>query len=531
MEGMILMKRNLLALALSAALVLSLTACGRTDGGASSDGSAQEDGVSALILSDDSVTLDGQIVTETGGTVSVGHEIVYYESGKGSDYGAGTADEEHSAEEAAEHTVVTVRKAGTYRVSGTLSKGQIAVDLGADAKTDPSAVVTLILDNVDVTCTVAPALIFYNVYECDTQWVAYDDSDSSEDYQAPSPTDVDTSAAGANIVLADGSTNNFTGSHVAKIYKEGTEKKLHKYDGAFYSKMSMNISAESAGTGVLNITGDNEGLDSELHLTINSGYLNIRSQDDGINTNEDGVSVTAINGGTVQINAGLGAEGDGIDSNGSIVINGGNVYTMANAQSPDGGLDADGDIIINGGFVAALGVRNDQVSQKSGQQYMELSFASSLPAGSAIKLTDPDGSELLAFTTEKACQSLIFSSDTLESGVDYTLTVNGVVQQYTGRQSGGFDGGRAPEGSDGQTPPELPDGQTPPEKPDGANGHTPPERPDEGQSGKQPPENGQKPPMDGRPDGQQDGGSTEQPSSLFTLSDSRHSFSGICDSQ
>lgn len=108
--------------------------------------------------------------------------------------------------------MVTIRKAGTYRVSGSLSAGQLAVDLGDDAKTDPSAVVTLILDGVDITCTVAPAVIFYNVYECDADFVAYD-SEETDNYVA-SPT-VDTSAAGANVILADGSVNNISGSYVA----------------------------------------------------------------------------------------------------------------------------------------------------------------------------------------------------------------------------------------------------------------------------------------------------------------------------
>ena len=123
---------------------------------------------------------------------------------------------------------------GTYRLSGVLSQGQIFVDLGDTAKTDPEAVVTLILDGVDITCTVAPAVFFYQVYECDQDWTAYDSGESG-DY-TPTGT-VDTSAAGANVLLAAGSTNTVTGSHVARIYKEGTTKKLHKYDGAFYSRM------------------------------------------------------------------------------------------------------------------------------------------------------------------------------------------------------------------------------------------------------------------------------------------------------
>lgn len=239
------------------------------------------------------------------------------------------------------------------------------MDLGDGAKTDPGAVVTLILDNVDLTCTVAPAVFFYRVYECDTDWAAYD-AGGAEDYAASGV--ADTSAAGANVILAAGSENNITGSHVARIYKEGTTKKLHKYDGAFYSRMSMNLSGDNGDdTGVLNIVADNEGLDSELHLTVNGGTICIESQDDGINTNEDGVSVTTINGGSLTVNAGLGSEGDGIDSNGYLTINGGTIWTMANETSPDGGIDADGAITINGGTLYAFGTRNDAADSDSAQ--------------------------------------------------------------------------------------------------------------------------------------------------------------------
>ena len=260
----------------AAAITLSLSACGTgTATSAASPSPAEEvsaayEGERSLVLSDDQVTLDGlAIAEEDAGDVTVSHDIVYYESGQGSDYGEGAEADEHDAEEAQAHTVVTIRSAGTYRLSGSLIQGQIAIDLGDDAEDDPDAVVTLILDGVDVTCTVAPALIFYNVYECG----------SSDEETAAS--EVDTSAAGANVIIADGSVNSFDGSHVARIYEPGTTDKLHKYDGAFYSKMSMNVSGETAGDGVLNITGDNEGLDTELHLTINGGVINIDAANGG----------------------------------------------------------------------------------------------------------------------------------------------------------------------------------------------------------------------------------------------------------
>ena len=161
-----------------------------------------------ISLSDSNITVNGEAVgTDSAEAVYVANDIVYYESGKDFTYGEGTEADAHSATEAAEHIVVHITKAGVYRLSGKLSGGQIAVDLGKDAKKDPDAVVTLILDGVDITCSVAPAVIFYNVYECGN-----DDADTATK-------DVDTSAAGANVIIADGTVNNVVGSYVARIYE------------------------------------------------------------------------------------------------------------------------------------------------------------------------------------------------------------------------------------------------------------------------------------------------------------------------
>lgn len=386
----------------AAAITLSLSACGTgTATSAASPSPAEEvsaayEGERSLVLSDDQVTLDGlAIAEEDAGDVTVSHDIVYYESGQGSDYGEGAEADEHDAEEAQAHTVVTIRSAGTYRLSGTLSQGQIAIDLGDDAEDDPDAVVTLILDGVDVTCTVAPALIFYNVYECG----------SSDEETAAS--EVDTSAAGANVIIADGSVNNFDGSHVARIYEPGTTDKLHKYDGAFYSKMSMNVSGETAGDGVLNITGDNEGLDTELHLTINGGVINIDAANDGINTNEDNVSVTTINGGTV----------------------------------------------------VALGNMFDAISSDSAQNYLTLTLAEPVRSGDEVELTGADGSALFNFTAPKTASTILLSGADIEDGEEYTLTVNGTEREYSAEGMMGAPGGMGDPGGMGEAPPDM--GQAP----------------------------------------------------------------------
>ena len=196
-------------------------------------------------LSDGKITVDGSKITKDNtAAVYSANDIVFYQEGKDFTYGEGTKDDEHAQSEADAHTVVHITKPGTYVLSGKLSSGQIAVDLGDDSKKDPNAVVTLVLKNVDITCTVAPAVIFYNVYEC---------GDKTEENATK---DVDTSKAGANVIIADGSVNNIKGSYVARIYDPETIQlnddktevedadKLHKYDAAFYSKRTIDRSTK-----------------------------------------------------------------------------------------------------------------------------------------------------------------------------------------------------------------------------------------------------------------------------------------------
>lgn len=448
----------------------------------------------AITFSDSGIKVDGEDISlDEDERVYLAHDVVYYEDrdeyDSGNPYGEGTDAERHSAEDAAATSVVHITQAGTYRLMGSISAGQVWVDLGKDAVEDAGAKVTLVLDNLDITCDVAPAVVFRRVYECDGDWSA--DTASAT---------VDTSDAGAVVVIADGSVNNVTGSHVARIYKDNEEqKKLWKIDGTFYSFMSMNIEGEQDGTGVLNITADNEGLDSELHLTLNGGNVSIASQNDGINTNEDGVSVTTINGGTLHIVAGLGDEGDGIDSNGFLVINGGTVISMANPRS-DSGLDSDMGSYINGGTVVALGSTMDWAESDSGQVTMNLQFASSQDAGDAIVVCNESGEVVFAYDPSedetasgktRSYLGAVLSCPNFEVGQTYSVYVGGVVsgqetqgvydvetvtgyeggtqQAYTGTDvqggPGGFGGpgGMGPSGQGGPDGGMGPGGQGEPE--------------------------------------------------------------------
>lgn len=473
----------LLSLALA---VPVLTGCG----GQTAENTSAFPDATSIVLSDDGVTVDGEAApTDETAAVYTAHDIVYYEAGRDFTYGEGTEADEHTTEEAAAHTVVHITQPGTYAVSGTLSAGQIAVDLGEDAEDDQSAVVTLILNGVNITCTVAPAVIFYSVYECGS---------TDEDTAAAT---VDTSAAGANVLIADGTVNNVTGSYVARIYEpdsvvlseDGTEvadsSKLHKYDGAVYSKMSMNVGGGEDGSGVLNITADNEGLDTELHLTINGG------------------AVTAA----------------------------------ACAESGDAGIDATAGITtINGGTVMASGNMYDQIDGGD-QTYVVFSFASRQTGGETYTLQDADGGTVGTWTPVNDFTCLVVSSPDLTAG-DYTLWQGDT--QLAGSASdgmggpGGMGGGRPMDDSqvpgdfdpqqaptDGERP-QRPEGEAPAELQENAGGDAPadpPERP-EGEAAP----DGAEPPADGRgPGSGEDGQSAADLSEIFALTDGGNFFTGV----
>lgn len=258
----------------------------------------------------------------------------------------------HTEADAAENQVLHITKPGTYILQGKWN-GQIRVDLGNKDETfaDPNAKVTLILDGADINCTVAPGLIFYSAYECDNGW---EDADTHT-------ADVNTDEAGVTLIIADGTKNSVSGTNVFRMLKTKykndddssavkVQKKLRKTDGALYSYVTMNLCGEAENTGTLTVNSGFEGIDSELHLNFMGGNIIVNSQDDGVNVNEDNVSVVSFTGGTVTLNAAQGVEGDGVDSNGYIILNGGTV-SVNGVVAPDSALDSEDGITYYAGTV------------------------------------------------------------------------------------------------------------------------------------------------------------------------------------
>ncbi|MBQ7170288.1 MAG: carbohydrate-binding domain-containing protein [Synergistaceae bacterium] len=277
----------------------------------------------------------------------------------------------HSAADAYANPVLHITEPGNYRISGKWH-GQIWIEAGAKSQHQ----VGIIFNGVEVSCDVAPAVVFYKVYK----WAednGYDDQStlaandlwrtlSSNMLSSDGYYDV-----GAVVEIADGTTNTFTGANTYRLLELSpkldddtdepkyqaseigsnisAQQKMYKLDGAFHSRRTMVIGGGDAGTGRLTITSTTcEGLDSEMHMLIDGGVITVSAPDDGINVNEDYVSVFTMNSGTLNVSS---TNADGIDSNGWIVINGGtlNISAGSSRQNSAGeaGLDAENGVYIS----------------------------------------------------------------------------------------------------------------------------------------------------------------------------------------
>lgn len=263
---------------------------------------------------------------------------------------------------------LTISEAGTYTLTGDF-KNSVVVNAEGE--------VTLILNGVNIESTVTAAI-------------------------------ANGTTNPLTIKLADGTVNNLSDGGSSE------------YDGCIFSYGKLTID----GNGTLNIKGkqeDGEGIATKsCDLIINSGIINIESQDDGLNTGGSGGSII-INGGTIYVKA----SGDGIDSNGALTLNGGEVYTIGSSQGGDAGIDTDEGFVFNGGEIIALG--SDMLEKPeadSKQKSICFEVDTKISSGSKIEVKNESGDTIASFEAKEDFKTLIISNDKVKDEI-YSLYVNG----------------------------------------------------------------------------------------------------------
>ena len=134
-----------------------------------------------------------------------------------------------------------------------------------------------------------------------------------------------------------------------------------------------------------------------------------------------------LEGGTLTIDA----EGDGIDSNGTVTISGGSLVVNGSVQGGNGPLDAAGDITITGGTVWALGTSDMLQGFAQGSTQASITANIAGTAGQTLIILDANGKEVTRQTASKDFQAVIMSSADLVDGQTYTIQVEGTIQTAT----------------------------------------------------------------------------------------------------
>lgn len=134
-----------------------------------------------------------------------------------------------------------------------------------------------------------------------------------------------------------------------------------------------------------------------------------------------------LEGGTLTIDA----EGDGIDSNGTVSISGGSLVVNGSVQGGNGPLDAAGDITITGGTVWALGTSDMLQGFAQGSTQASITANIAGIAGQTLIILDTKGKEVTRQTASKDFKAVIMSSADLVDGQTYTIQVEGTTQTTT----------------------------------------------------------------------------------------------------
>lgn len=318
--------------------------------------------------------------------------------------GAVTIDGQYAV---ADGSKVTISHSGSYTIDGTLSDGQIYVEV-PDVQAD-SGTVKLIFNGVNITGKSAPAVFIKN-------------------------------ADKASITIADG-TENFISDGTA-AYTGENEK-----NAVIEAKDDLTVKGGDKGTGTLTITANtqtamvcnndikftggivnietlnetepNDAVKGKTSVTVKGGKLSIVSVGDGIKSSKGNVE---LSGGEVVIKAGS----DAVQAETDISISGGDVSAFG-----DKGLTSVGTVNITGGEIIATATDCQCENLTSTQQNtLMFDFVKEWGKNNPIALTDASNKELFDKNTSKKFRYAIISSPEIGSD-DYKLFTGGIKMKHS----------------------------------------------------------------------------------------------------
>jgi hypothetical protein len=251
---------------------------------------------------------------------------------------------------------VLIRSAGTYSFSGTLADGQIIVNA------EDKAIVRLILNGVDISCSTSSPLVIQNAKKAivvladgtrnalkdGASYVFADPAENEPNAAVFSKSDL--TICGNGSLAVNGNFNDGISSKDGLIIKSGTVAVTAKDDGIrgrdYLIVQGGKLAVTAGGDG---LKSDNDEDASRGYILIVTGEITVTSGGDAIGAQTDALiadgQFTLMSGGGSSRSAGAGTSAKGIKGLASTVIDGG----TATINSADDAIHSNGRLSINGG--------------------------------------------------------------------------------------------------------------------------------------------------------------------------------------
>lgn len=334
-------------------------------------------------------------------------------------------------------STVTITRAGTYRLTGTLTNGQVLVDTADDGT------VKVILNGVTISSTTnAPFAV----------------TDAKKAVVILAKGTQNTLTDPANYVYADSSTNEPNAALFSKadltIAGEGNLIVKANANDGIASKDGLVITG-----GTISVEAVDDGVRGKDYLAVKGGALAVKAGGDGLkadNEEEAGLGFVTLGGGTVRVTAG----GDGIDAATNAAVTGGAVTIVSGGGS---GTKLSGDIsakaikgsaavTVSGGTLTldaaddaihsnnAVTISGGTIAIATGDDAIHADTALMVNAGTIDITKSYEGLESAAITVNGGDITLVASDDGLNAagGNDGSGTLPGGAPAAGGRRPDQF---------------------------------------------------------------------------------------------
>lgn len=322
-------------------------------------------------------------------------------------------------------STATIKKAGTYTLTGKLSNGQVIVD------TEKTSKVVIICQSMSLNCSHTAPFYVKSADEVTLQLVAgttnsitdgasYTFSTAAKEPDAACFSEEDLTIEGSGTLIVTGQYQDGIASKNDIKIKQGTVQVTAADDG-IRGKDGIEISG-----GSVKVISQSHGLKTTETLQASKGMVEIEGGSVHLDTVGDGIHATnqiKVSGGSTYIDA----KNEGLDTDSSFLMTGGTMVIDGPKSSNHAIFDCTRGAVVNGGTFFAVGSSaiTKSLGSSGSQKALFYKAPSEQETDTAVKILNASGKTMYQHKVTRKYQCVIYSAPDLVKG-NYSIYCDSV---------------------------------------------------------------------------------------------------------